>query len=191
AALIDLRLAAVPEVAPRPYPGGIHVLGSIVLGAADHEVRIRRVVAEALELGGVEPGVVEARPRRSRVDRLEDAAVAALVDDGRVRGRHRHGVAVGVETGAYAPGARAESRPAVGRARVDLGAGAVRGAAEVDLVGVAGIHGDEDVVEALAAAEAVGGRDRRRPGDSPVDRPPQLSRGGGTAGAAGGVAGGR
>ena len=96
-ALVDEGEAAVAEVGPGPGGVGPSRLGAVVLGPADHELAVDGVEGEALELGGVEAVVVEARPGQPAVGRLPDPAVVGLVDDGGVRGRGHDGVGVGVQ----------------------------------------------------------------------------------------------
>ena len=95
--LVDEGEAAVAEVGPGPRAVCPLPLGAVVLGAADHELTVDGVQGEALELGGVEAGVVEARPGEAGVGRLPDPAVVGLVDDGGIRGRGHDGVGVGVQ----------------------------------------------------------------------------------------------
>src|SRR6202023_1732883 len=83
---IDQRAAAVAAVGLQPAPIGPLHQGAIVLGAADHELAIARVIRDALELRGAEGWAVEAGPGLPVVGGFVDPAVIARVDGARQRG---------------------------------------------------------------------------------------------------------
>src|SRR6185312_10072843 len=81
AALVDQSIATVTGIRACPTAGGIHQLGAVVLSATDHEVGVFGVKSKALELRGAEAGVVQAGPGGAGVNRFENSAVIAGVDD--------------------------------------------------------------------------------------------------------------